>query len=577
MVGNTRGSGNGATAPQAVVGEVLLDRLVRRGVRHVFGVPGDYNLGLLDIVEGRDDVEWVGTANELGAAYAADGYARINGFAVVLTTYGVGELSAINGIAGSYAESVPVLQITGAPTSEVQAKGSPMHHSLLDGDFNHFHRAYDEVTCASAALTAKNAISEVDRVIATMLEEKRPGYLFLPADVVSAPAFTAVSERAVSGVGDIVITPPKPPQELGTLDGVKFLEQVTLMLQESRSVVVLVDHLADRYQAGGQVNSLIETANLPSAVVASGKGIIDETLPGFLGLYIGALSDPVVRDVVETADVLIAVGLCLVDLTSGGFTTKLDPDRLIDVQPHHVVVRGRTFESVTMSAALVGLTSAISERRAPEVATSLPATASGAEVAPEDALSQEVFWNRLGGFFREGDLIAADQGTSYYGMLGVRLPPGVDLVAQPMWSSIGYTLPALMGAQLASPHRRAVLVIGDGAAQLTVQELGTIVRHRLAPIIFIVNNGGYTVERAINGWEAVYNDIALWQWAKIPGAFGARDAVIRRASTVAELDEALLACESADDQIAFVEVVLDRHDLPTLLARLAEAVAGQNN
>ncbi|MET7992143.1 thiamine pyrophosphate-binding protein [Amycolatopsis sp. NPDC005232] len=543
------------------IGDLLLDRLAGMGITHVFGVPGDYNLGFLDLIEAREDLEWVGNVNELNAAYAADGYARIRGYAALVTTYGVGELSALNGVAGSFAESVPVLQITGMPATQAQADGLPVHHGLVDGDAGHFRRIYDEVTGASATLTADHAADEIDRVITAVVEQKRPGYLGLPADLVSAPARP----------GTTTVAPATEP-ELSS-----FAVRAKEMLSDATDVVVLVDHLADRFGALDRVRALIGEGKLSSAVVAGGKGLIDEDTPGFLGLYIGALSDPDVRDAVETADVVVGVGLKLVDLSSGGFTARLDPRRLIDVQPGHVVAGGRRFDTAPMAAVLDVVRSAAAERgpASPPPVRKPPAAG---EFTPGAELTQDVFWVLVERFLKAGDLVAADQGTSYYGMLGTRLPPGVTLIGQPIWASIGYTLPAMLGAQLAAErHRRALLFIGDGAAGLTVQELGTIVRQGLAPIVFLLDNDGYTCERPIGGWSAGYNDVAKWNWTALPAAFGAHDPLVRSAGAVGELLDVLREAESSPGRLTFVEVRLGRHDLPELLAEIGKTLVHRND
>ncbi|WP_286867807.1 thiamine pyrophosphate-binding protein, partial [Pantoea sp. UBA5035] len=168
------------------VGDYLLARLQEIGVGHLFGVPGDYNLQFLDRVIAHRDIGWVGCANELNAAYAADGYARCRGAAALLTTFGVGELSAINGTAGSFAEYLPVIHIVGAPASGAQKRGDCVHHTLGDGDFRHFLRMAGEVSTATAQLSPGNATAEIDRVLATAMREQRPGYLMLAVDVAEA-------------------------------------------------------------------------------------------------------------------------------------------------------------------------------------------------------------------------------------------------------------------------------------------------------------------------------------------------------------------------------------------------------
>jgi indolepyruvate decarboxylase len=544
------------------VAEYLLSRLVAAGARHVFGVPGDFNLRLLDAVVDHPELDWVGTANELNGAYAADGYARVGGFGVVLTTYGVGELSALNGLAGSFAEAVPVLHVVGSPATAVRQAGTPVHHSLLDGDMDHFVRALDEVTCASAVLTAENAAREIDRVLSVVLERKRPGSISVPSDLVDTPITLTASAPSAGALSAAPVS--------------ALVESATAMLESASSVVVLVDHLA-RHGVTAELDALVRVENVASAVTVAAKGLIDESVPGFLGVYVGGLSDEAVRSAVEDADVVIGVGLWWADLSSGGFTVKLDPARLIDVQPARVDVAGEVVDGLPMANALATLSEILADRARLPVRAALPAPP--VEGPPlSGALTQAVFWERFQWFLRPGDIVAVDQGTASYGLTPLRLPTGVDVIAQSLWCSIGYALPAALGAQIAAGgRRRVVLVTGDGAAQMTIQELGTFIRRGLDPVVIVFNNDGYTVERAIRGPNAVYNDVAHWNWRALPAAFGAPDGTsVHRVETSSELDKALAACDGAAGALAFVEVVLDRLDVPALLNRATEAVARQN-
>ncbi len=157
------------------VADYIADRLAELHIKDVFGVPGDFNLEFLDHITGHDALHWVGNANELNAGYAADGYARMNGIGAVVTTFGVGELSAINAIAGSFSENVPVVHIVGAPSKDAQASRRLLHHSLGDGDFSHFRRMAREVTSAVADLTQADAVEEVDRVLRAVQTHRRTG------------------------------------------------------------------------------------------------------------------------------------------------------------------------------------------------------------------------------------------------------------------------------------------------------------------------------------------------------------------------------------------------------------------
>jgi TPP-dependent 2-oxoacid decarboxylase len=568
--------------PGSTIAGYLLTRLVEAGVRHVFAVPRDDNAGLLDLIDADPDLEWVGSANELNAAYAADGYARMHGLAAVVTSCGVGELSAIDGIAGSFAESVPVLMIAVTPTTQAEDSGVPAHDGVLDVD-EHLAGAFGAVTCASALLSIDNATAEIDRVLESMLADMRPGQLRLPADLIGVPAPAASPRPAgrTHALAALECALAADPATAAAETERRFTERARTMLAGAPSVVVLADQLADRHRVRRQLDRLIRSGQLLSATIGGAKSTIDETTPGFLGLYVGALSEPSVRDAVETADVIIGAGLRRSDLGSDGFTTTLDRDRLIDLQPDHAVAGKESFEGVSMAAALGALTDIVADRRGP--ITSLVVRSAvdhdAGDHLPDAPLTQAAFWRQIGRFLRPNDVIAADGGTPYLGLLSLRLPSGVDVISQPLWSSIGYALPAIMGAELgAAPGRRGVLFIGDGSLQRTAQELGTIVRRGMAPVIFLLNTDDDTVERAIKGWTAAYTETARWDWPRVLGALGAGpDTIVARAGTPGELAAALAVCERDTGTLVFIEVVLDRRELAPALVDLASAVAIQND
>jgi indolepyruvate decarboxylase len=545
------------------VTDFLLDRLSELGADHMFGVPGDFTLGLLDHVDAHPDVDWVGTASELGAGYAADGYARLRGLGVVCTTFGVGELSALNALAGSYAERVPVLALVGAPTTAVQRAGRPTHHSLGDGDFAATLRVSAEFTVAQAALTTANATLEIDRVLTAMLRASRPGYLSLPADVAEAPA-----------------DPPRRPLHLAPRPSdpgavARFREAARELLAGAEPPVVLADVLVQRAGAEEELHALLQRGGLRHASLLWGRRVVDEAAPGFLGTYVGAASDPAVRAAVEDADRLITAGVCFTDLTSGFFSQHLDDTHRIDLLPHSALVGGTTLEGVRMADALRVLADLVGDRPAP-AATATTSPRSWLTEC-DDPLSQATLWEIIADALQAGDLVTAEQGTAFYGLGAHRLPHDVLFFGQPLWASIGYTLPALLGAALAAPHRRPVLLIGDGAAQMTIQELGTLIRRRVPAIIVIVNNAGYTVERAIHGPAKAYNDIAAWRWTDLPAALGG-DGFAHgvRAETPGDLAAALVDARADAERLTLIEAVTPALDVPPLLTAVAEAAAQAN-
>jgi TPP-dependent 2-oxoacid decarboxylase len=564
------------------VREYLLERLAGLGVRQVFGVAGDYNLGLLECIASRADMTWVGTANELNAAYAADGYARTGAIqagvqgawpqlGAVVTTLGVGELSAFNGIAGSYAESVPVVQITGAPATSVAAAGADLlHHTFSDGDLGRFARAYTAVTCASAWLTPENAAVEIDRVLRTCLERRRPVHLTLQSDVGTAPC------AAPSGsLSALTATMPLPKVTAFA----NKVRDVLAAVSGPDAVVVLAGPHAVRPDVASPLRRLVREADLRAVTLHRGKGALDESHPRFLGLYAGELSGTAARDAVEKADVIIAVG----GFSRAGvvpFSAGPRPDQLvIDLAPQIARVGDDEFAPVPIGEAVRELAGLLTQRREPDqpaVATADDASCAEASAQPSEPLGQQHLWSAVGQFLRPGDLLIAESGTSYYGALGTRLPHDAGFLGQGVWASIGYGLPATLGAQLAAPDRRAVLVIGDGAFQFTAQELGTFARHALNPVIIVVDNDGYSIERALHGPEADYNDIVAWDWARVPAALGLGGAAVFRADTVGTLRDALSAARDHPDQPTFIQAVLPRLDVPPFLSTITRAVAARN-
>jgi indolepyruvate decarboxylase len=538
------------------VGDYLLARLAEIGIRHVFGVPGDYNLAFLDHIMDSEQITWVGNANELNAAYAADGYARVNGAGALLTVYGAGELSAINGIAGAYAEYVPVIHVVGAPATSAQRARALVHHTLGDGNYRHFARAHAEVTVAQAYLSPGNATAEIDRVLATSLRERRPGYLVLPADVAACPAEPAAGP----------LTVPPPDASLRVLED--FTAAARSMLSGAGSLAVLAGFLADRFGDRRELADLVSVGQIPHATLSMGKGLFDESNPDFAGTYSGAASAKPTLAAVEGADLLISVGVRFTDGTTSGFSQHTDPERTIDVQPFTTRIGGREFAPLPMTDAVRALAAVLKEGGSwarPDLPEEPKA---GTQTSAE--LQQGQLWPAVQRFVRPGDIVIAETGTAFFGAQSMRLPAEVTFIGQPLWASIGYTLPAALGAQLAAPGRRTILLIGDGSAQLTAQEIGTLLREGCTPIIVVISNDGYTIERAIHGAAQRYNDIPRWNWTLLPAAMGGEAAKTARAGTLAEFTAALDSFADPSS-LVLLEAILPKMDVPEALSALARA------
>jgi indolepyruvate decarboxylase len=527
------------------IGDFLLRRLEEAGVSHVFGVPGDFNLELLQQLEDAGRLQWVGTCSELNASYAADGYARLNGLAALTVTNAVGALGAINGVAGSFAEHVPVVCIAGSIPLRSIERGLGMHHTMGDGTWDRFLGAFAQVTAAQVRLTPSNAATEIDRLILTAWREKLPVYMELPSDI-------AYLDIEVPDAPLVLAQPASDPERLRSC-----IAAIAGHLSDAKSPAILVDQDADRYGAAAEVMELAGKMQLPVAVTGPAKAVIDETFPYYAGIYNGKASPPHVVEAIEGSDCLLSIAYRPIDGTSGDFTASL-PAGTIRARGHSVDIGDDNYQAVTLKEVLRGVIDAVPQVTNRLVQQVAPAAA-GTHADGSAKLTQATYWEAIQGYLRPGDVLYTDNGTSY-AIFGFRLPPDCTVVASIIWGSIGYSVGALLGALTAAPERRHLLFVGDGSFQETAQELSTILRHGHKPVIFLINNGGYTIERGYIGKSEQYNDIANWSYADLPKVFcpdtTARSFVVK---TVADLHNALSA---PNDTMVFIEAVMDPHDAP---------------
>ena len=526
------------------IGNFLLRRVQEAGIRHIFGVPGDYNLELLQQLQDAGALKWVGTCNELNASYAADGYARLNGLGALTVTNGVGPLSAINGVGGSYSEHVPVICIAGSIPLRSIDRGLGMHHTMADGSWDHFLNAYAHVTAAHARLTPRNAATEIDRLILTAWQEKLPVYMELPSDI-------AYLDIEVPADPLVLAEPSSDPERLRSC-----IAAIAERLSAATSAAILVDADADRFGVASELMELAEKTQAPVAVINAAKAVIDETFPHYAGVYNGAASEPHTREAIETSDCLLAIGYRPIEVTTGDFSASL-PANTIHARPYSVDVGDDNYQAVTLKEVLKGVTGAVapSPNRAPRQAAA--AVAARAHGDGSAKVTQAAYWQAMQEYLREGDVLFVDNGTAFT-LLGLRLPPKCSFVGSINWGSIGYSVGALLGALTAAPERRHILFVGDGSFQVSAQELSTILRHDHKPVIFLINNGGYTIERGYLGKDETYNDIANWAYADLPKVFR-RDTTARSfvVKTIGDLQDALSA---PNDTMIFVESIMDAHD-----------------
>lgn len=535
------------------VADYLVSRLAQLGITEFFGVPGDFNFNLVSAVEESNDVQWIGSCNELNAGYAADGYARIKGTGAAITTMGVGELSAINAIAGAYAEFVPVFKIVGTPATSVQSSGALVHHTLGTHDYEVYQRMYAEVTAAQAKLTSQNAASEIERLIEVAFTRRRPVYINVPLDV---------CKQRISGY--VPKFQPLPSDRVLLEEAVS---EITRLVKNAKRPVVVVDSKVGRFGLAKEVTQFVEKANLPVVTLAMGKGVIDEQHPNFAGTYNGKLFAPETSRMVESSDLLIAFGCVLNDTNSAGFTVQYEPGRTINIQEDSVKIKRALYEEVQMRDLIPAITKAVepSEQPLPQVN---PEMISKPNSAATDVMTFDELLSQLQSYIQSGDTVMVETGSIGEGAVQFRLPDDVKYHNQGLWMSIGYATPATVGAGLAAPDRRLLLLTGDGSHQLTAQAVSTMHRYGLKPIIVLINNDGYTIERYLaDDPMDRFNEVAKWNYSQLPEAFGIEDTFVATARTSGELSEALDAAASSG-KLSYIEVVLEAMDAPEVMRKI---------
>lgn len=554
---------------EITLGQFFFERLHQLGINTVFGLPGDFNFSLLDKMYEVPQMKWAGNANELNAAYAADGYSRIKGLACLITTFGVGELSALNGIGGAYAEHVGLIHVVGVPSIASQARQLLLHHTLGNGDFTVFHRMSNNISQTTAFLSdITTAPHEIDRCIRDAWIYQRPVYIALPANLVDLK----VPIRLLQTPINLELNPPDPETQLEVVDNVLDIIRVSM------NPVILVDACCQRHQCTQEVMDLINITQYPVFTTPMGKSAIDESHPRFGGVYMGTLSQPSVKQMVDSADLIISVGALLSDFNTNIFQYSYTCKNIIEFNSDYTKIKQSTFPGVQMkqvlSELLMRIASAIPAHYTPPLMPTLLSAPLYSQA--NTILTQEHLWNKVSDWFREGDIIVTETGTSAFGIVQSRFPTHTVGISQVLWGSIGFGVGATVGAALAAREtnssRRVILFVGDGALQLTVQEILTLCKWECNnTYLFVLNNEGYTIDRLVHGgraanFESTYNDIQPWNILQLLPLFNAKDYETARVLTTGELDVLFADREFATpNKIRMIEVMLPRMDGPANL------------
>jgi indolepyruvate decarboxylase len=542
------------SASSLSIGDYLIRRLQDYGIRDVFGLPGDYVLGFYSLLE-HSPINVVGCTREDCAGFAADAYARVNGMGAVCVTYCVGGLSLCNSVAGAYAEKSPVVVITGSPGMNERFNNPLLHHRVKD--FRTQLEVFEKICIAGTELSdPPTAFREIDRVLDAVARYKRPGYIEIPRDMT----------KVVPGVPH-TFKCCEPQSDAEALE--EAVADAERWLSSCQRPVIIAGVEIHRFGLQDELVALAEGSRIPITTTMLGKSVISEVHPLFVGLYEGAMGREEVTRFVEESDCVVLLGTFMTDINLGIYTANLDPGKCIYATSEQLRIRHHHYHGVLLGDFIRELAA----RRPVVPRRELPPRAGldGArfEIRPEAPVTITRLIARLNEMLDENSTVIADVGDALFGATELTIRERTEFLSPAYYTSMGFAIPAALGVQTARPESRPVVIVGDGAFQMTGMELSTIVRRGYNPMVIVLDNKGYGTERLLHPGN--FNEIHGWRYHKLPEVLGAgRGYEVR---TEGELDAALRSAWADSSQMSLIQVHLPLDDRSKALDRLAEKLS----
>ncbi len=538
---------------KVTVGSFLFEYLHSKGATHAFGIPGDFALPTFRWLD-RSAIELITMTHEPSVGFAADAYARINGLGVACVTYCVGGLNMLNSVACAYAEKSPMVVISGGPSPSDRQVDSLLHHKVRT--FDSQRRIFEEVTCANTVLLSpETAAQEIMRVVDEVLAQCRPGYIEVPYDIVDIE----ITRPQIRNV-------PAPESDADNLEA--MIEDATSFINNAKQPVIIADVELHRHGLTDLATDIAEKFNIPIASTLLSKSIINEQNPMHIGVYSGGLSEEAVRKYVEESDCLIMLGAFITDVFLGMNSANLQKKRTLLATTEKTRVGLRSYDHVLFKDFLEALLKADITPKDPKSRpeqTPLPTPLSEAEL--KESLTIETFFRILGLHMGEDNTVICDTGDALIGAIGLRTAKRNNFLSDAYYLSMGFAVPAAVGAMAAQPDSRVFTIVGDGAFQMTGTELSTAAKNGMAPIVFILNNDGYGTQRFI--LDGPFNEIQMWDYTKMTDLIGAGKSC--RVNTCAELQSAIKNALS-EEVMHVIEVIVPRNKASAPLERMATAL-----
>jgi indolepyruvate decarboxylase len=549
-----------AAAPAGIsgvsIGEYLIGRLQHYGVRDVFGIPGDYVLAFYAMLE-KSPLRVIGCTREDCAGFAADAYARLNGIGAVCVTYCVGGLSLCNSVACAYAEKSPVVVISGSPGMRERFNNPLLHHRVKD--FHTQSEVFRKLCAAEAELNdPQTALREIDRVLEAIVRRRRPGYLEIPRDMVG-----------VVPEGIHIPFSKEPASDCEAL--AEAVAEAARRIAASRKPIIIAGVEIHRFGLQELLLKFAEGTGIPIVATMLGKSVVGEEHPLFAGIYEGALGVEETTRFVEESDCVLLLGEFMTDINMGIFTANLPTANCIYATSEVLRISHHHFQGVLLKDFLQGLVDAKLKTPPRTMPPRADAAYKNFTLRPSDPITIRRLILRLNQSLDDNVVIIADPGDALFASSELVMPRQTDFMGPAYYTSMGFAVPAALGAMTARPDLRPIVLVGDGAFQMTGMELSTMVMHGLSPIVIVLDNQGYGTERMLHRGEHKFNDVHPWAYHKLPEVLGAGKGYDIR--TEGDFDRALTAALADRSGFSLLHVHLAVDDFSNTLERMTKLLS----
>ena len=487
------------------IGQYLIRRLQDYGIRDAFGIPGDYILSFY-VQLAKSPIRIVGCTREDCAGFAADAYARINGMGAVVVTYCVGGLSVCNSTAGAYAEKSPVVVISGSPGVGERVNNPLLHHKVRD--FRTQLEVFEKLCVACTELNDPViAFREIDRVLDTAARFKRPVYIEIPRDMVEVvPHISHTWQKS------------EPQSDQQAAD--EAADEAAALLAKAERPVIIAGVEIHRFALQDKVIGLAEKLGIPMAATLLGKSVVPEKHPLYIGLYEGAMGHHEVTQFVEESDCVLLLGAFMTDINLGIFTANLDPAKCIYVTSEQLRIRHHHYHGVELGDFLDKLTARKLKPASRQIPAAIKKPKEKFVLQPNAALTIRRMIARVDEQIDQDTIVIADIGDSLFAATELTIHQRTEFISPAYYTSMGFAVPAALGALTARPKSRVLVICGDGAFQMTGMEISNIIRGGYDPVVIVLDNHGYGTERFLHPGDWDFNDINPWKYSKLPELLG---------------------------------------------------------